>query len=927
MNQRFGVFAFLFVVLVVGGIGSYYRLTPPTRVKRLALWLLDSDTKVRQAAKESVLRMGKKAVPALIKATSHKNEKVRRASIQALGILGPQAVASVPSLQKTLKDKQWRVRRDAVQALGKIGPAASSAVKDVTRLLGDPEWLVRSEAAWTLGRFGEKAKDAVPVLSKTLSDRDWGVRRVAAESLGRLGALAKDAVPALIGALTDRRGSVRRTAVRSLRLIGSAATPAAPFLRRMLSDPEATVRVAAVRALGSFASFHEENATAVLSALLDKNANVQKVALRELYRLGTETISLGLNAEETSVRWAALRLLTRLGERAAPTVPAIAQILFTQRQAGNAQASARLASAAVAALRAASSQTVILLKRQLHTGTISERKIAAFVLGEIGDLGALALPLLERALFDPSTEVRWVAARALSKIKKPVETLREFLESKQPGLRRLGAVALGDLGVRANKALVELNKALIDKDLAVRGAALDALGKIGTTAIPILRRALQSKEVALQIAVARTLGKMGTGAREAVQALLPHLTSDDKALRKAVLFALGQSETNDPRVANAVVERLKDKELSVVLQAVKALQNLGESAQKDGVKVLLARLRDKDDAVVLRATLALGTLGKAARAATAGLLQKLKKADSKLREAIVWTLGQGLDKRAVSALGMLLTEDDKAVRVAAAKALTRFGSQLSGAQEGLKKALSHADVKVREKAIVFIARLGDEGHLFVPQLLKRLRDGDSSIRRMAIERLSVLKGKDPNVLRALLPSLGEPRTMRAAANALVKAGPVAVPFLQKALRSRSRWVRWSAIELLGELGEASAAAVPSLFVLGDAKPAWMAATVRKALQRIGKGALPFLRGVLEQGASTEKTLRALRVVRSIGADAASLVPALKGLATSKKVSKKIIKLASEILVLLDTSGDAKKEPVKGKTAPTSKPSSRPVQKK
>jgi HEAT repeat protein len=60
--------------------------------------------------------------------------------IEALGALGPVAVAAVPALVALLAHENPQTRYWATFALGRIGRLASVAVPGLERLVGDPEY-------------------------------------------------------------------------------------------------------------------------------------------------------------------------------------------------------------------------------------------------------------------------------------------------------------------------------------------------------------------------------------------------------------------------------------------------------------------------------------------------------------------------------------------------------------------------------------------------------------------------------------------------------------------------------------------------------------------------------------------------------------------------------------------------------------------
>ena len=71
-------------------------------------------------------------------------------------------------------------------ALGKMGPAAVAAVPGLVRRLEDRDDGVRWAAADALGRIGSVAVAAVPQLVGRLTDHDKGVQTAAAKSLANI---------------------------------------------------------------------------------------------------------------------------------------------------------------------------------------------------------------------------------------------------------------------------------------------------------------------------------------------------------------------------------------------------------------------------------------------------------------------------------------------------------------------------------------------------------------------------------------------------------------------------------------------------------------------------------------------------------------------------------------------------------------------
>lgn len=113
--------------------------------------------------------MGPRVVPALRTAVQDKNERVRRGSAYALGLLGTKGYLAVPELTTALMDEDALVRVYAVQALGKMQRYAADAASAVQKLLHDADAEVRVQAALALWRIHEDAA-GLAVLRRELSE-------------------------------------------------------------------------------------------------------------------------------------------------------------------------------------------------------------------------------------------------------------------------------------------------------------------------------------------------------------------------------------------------------------------------------------------------------------------------------------------------------------------------------------------------------------------------------------------------------------------------------------------------------------------------------------------------------------------------------------------------------------------------------------
>ncbi len=163
-----------------------------------------------------------------------------RIPMRALVKLGPKAV---PALVQALEDEPYTGRDLALEALGQIGPAAKDALPAVIRQLAtddvpmfcravEAKWRIDGDAAQAIGRL-------VPLL-----DQQRGRQvHAATHTLATMGADAKEAMPALVAALHKHRNHNVLWAVEQL--APHAKELALPALWEAMNSP-ATVDSAAI---------------------------------------------------------------------------------------------------------------------------------------------------------------------------------------------------------------------------------------------------------------------------------------------------------------------------------------------------------------------------------------------------------------------------------------------------------------------------------------------------------------------------------------------------------------------------------------------------------------------------------------------------------------------------------------------------------
>jgi len=251
-------------------------------------------------------------------------------------------------------------------------------------------------------------------------------------------------------------------------------------------------------------------------------------------------------------------------------------------------------------------------------------------------------------------------------------------------------------------------------------------------------------------------------------------------------------------VVPVLVEWLSDFELAVRVEAARLL---GEMGSYSTVGPLLRTFGDFEHKVRMAAVLALGRIG--SRKAITGILGRLNDPNVKVRKAAIKVLSELTDPRAVIPLLGKLTDPSREIREAAVKTLAKIADPR--AVPPLLRLLKDPTVQVRVAAI---AALGSLRSPTAAAALIDLFNRSSAIAERqavvkALGRLGTHKAR-----RTLVKALFDPGLGRAVRDALVLAGPRAVPLLSKTLRSPRIRV-YSAtliVQIMRDIGDRQASA-------------------------------------------------------------------------------------------------------------------------
>jgi len=223
--------------------------------------LADPDDDTRVQAATALVRLGKRAAPALAAAID--DPERRLFAMELLAASGPGAEPALDRLALVLGGDDVTAAGEAALAVAAIGPPAARLVPVLEKLLASGGSAGTDSAerkrqhyavAYALGRIGVEAQPALERLRELSRSDDELLATVATWSALKIGpgdaGFSESAVPILRRALRSEVEMVRLEAAAALGDLGMVAASAVPILELVAEDdPARTVRSAAADAL------------------------------------------------------------------------------------------------------------------------------------------------------------------------------------------------------------------------------------------------------------------------------------------------------------------------------------------------------------------------------------------------------------------------------------------------------------------------------------------------------------------------------------------------------------------------------------------------------------------------------------------------------------------------------------------------------
>jgi HEAT repeat protein len=537
-------------------------------------------------------------------------------------------------------------------------------------------------------------------------------------------------------------------------------------------------------------------------------------------------------------------------------------------------------------------QEVVLLVRQLDSGSVDEKSKAARELGEIGPAASDAIPSLIKSLEIDNPGLRYEAAVALGQInsepKEVVPALVALLSDTLPLVQYSAIDALRRFGPDAIFAAAPLKALLNDKDPLIGVSAARALVTIESgnaeniaLAKPILAAGLKQERQDVSTDAIEGLAMIGPAAVPDILEILGGTNAVASAHACDALAAIG------PGAAPAVDKLLaasKSPTPRLRWHAISALGDLGPVA-KPAIPALIAALADSEPQVHFHAEQALQRMGKLAIPA---LIESLKPEKLQLRVLpIISAIGPDA-KEAVPALTGLLRSKNAESRREVILALASIGPDARGTSPDLIKALGEKEFAHRPAAAFALGKIGSKEA--IPAIKEALKTPNNHVLRLAcVWSLLQLDPSNPEYAALALPELIEamenekPEIRREAARALGKMGSgarSAVGTLQQRLRDKDYETRRASLIALAEIGADSEPAVEEIALIFNQGEPSLRPIACYALGRIGnpaKSEVPRIRRMLQSRNGHEKTVAAWSLVQ-IAPDAETVDTAIPLLA-------------------------------------------------
>ena len=562
-----------------------------------------------------------------------KEPNVREHTVNAIGMIGPDAKGSAEAVMKLCTDVK-EVRGAAYRTLEKMKNVPSLPI---VKLLNNPNLDIAGEAAnalntWLKATGPENIGPLLDAVKRKPREKEEPsdvrfIKNAAAEALGNVGKGAEEAIPELVDLLVKAKMEDVEQMIRPMKAGGKSANIVGPVLalRRigkpavaavtpLLKHNEALVRYQAAAVLSGMSLADAAEALPQVQEAMELERGLPTGQMYVFEELAAGAINLGgdkekitrlvielLKSEEEAVRYRAAKLLARAGRSAAPAVAKLTELLNDPN--GQVQLAAV---EALAAIGPDAKDAVIELGKKVEVEDPLMARAAAIALRNLGPAAAPAIPSLCKALdsndhgvcLEAANAIAAVGADGVGAVEAIVKHLNDDASRREERLALLNALTA--IGPPAKDAIPAVSKLVgMKSDSTIRGSAAETLAVIGIgnpEAIKKLGEALKDSQMSVRMSALRGLAIMGPKANSAatdVKAMLDQ--TKDASARVSAAATLVAFGTDADANAKIVLDALKDRTpagKSGRVAAIDFVEFLGPKA-RPAVPELIEALKDK----------------------------------------------------------------------------------------------------------------------------------------------------------------------------------------------------------------------------------------------------------------------------------------------------------------------------------------------
>lgn len=452
-------------------------------------------------------------------------------------------------------------------------------------------------------------------------------------------------------------------------------------------------------------------------------------------------------------------------------------------------------------------------------GSTQEKREAAYVLGEYDT--SEAREALINALSERDSIVKIEAIKSLvilREFKAKVNIIR-LLKDKNEGVRLAALDALNILGERSDLSVV--TPLLNDRNTKIVACAIEVIGNIGSSELIYdilkpLKESEQTEEVTK--ALIRTFAK-----HKFLEEVLLYASNINDSVRSLTLKLLG-SWDKEPRINEYILKGVEDKSNLVRLEAAGILQNLNKTDRQEmlsrlsvdddplvrrqvaeklsefkEVNILLKLLHDKDPRVRRSAAQSLGKIQ--SKDSIDPLISSIKVEDViSTKFDMVTALGEITSEKSLLFLELLSEDNESGIRIAALRGISKINSEIAK-DIALRIIQNDKDDWARGQAVLVFTE--NSTRVLEDVFGQFVTNGDVSSRLSIIEAIlsikeqlladnlfALIKDKHPQVRSMAYEALGKFSSISEIGKLLIDG-----------LHDKDPDVRWSAITILGEIGE------------------------------------------------------------------------------------------------------------------------------